>query len=194
MRMEEIRRALAIFVPRTDDQVDPQRQAAVAAVLRQAADDVEVLLIRRAEHPRDPWSGHMAFPGGRVDPGDPTPLAAAVRETREEVGLELEGNAQLLGRLSDAVTFRRRPGIPSVIVPFVFELRTSPDLRLNQEVQEALWVPWSFLADSRHLSVFLWRRRGIPIPMPCYRFQGRVIWGLTLGMLQELIGLVRQAG
>lgn len=194
MRVEEIHRALAAFTPRTRDEVDAHRKAAVAAILRQAGEDVDVLLIRRAEHPRDPWSGHMACPGGRVDPGDATPLAAAMRETREEVGLDLERDARLLGRLSDAVTFRRAVDVPAAIVPFVFELRGAPPLAINHEVQEALWVPWSFLADRRNCSAFLWRRRGIPIPMPCYRFDGRVIWGLTLGMLSELMTLVRRHG
>ncbi len=194
MRVEEIRRALAAFTPRTRDEADAHRKAAVAAILRDADSDVEVLLIRRAEHPRDPWSGHMAFPGGRVDSADATPLAAALRETREEVGLDLERDARLLGRLSDAVTFRRAADVPAVIVPFVFELRGDPPLAINHEVQEAVWVPWSFLADERNRSLFLWRRRGLPIPMPCYRFDGQVIWGLTLGMLCELVTLVRRRG
>lgn len=191
MGIEELRRALAAFTPRTREDVEARRRAAVAAIFRPAGEDVEVLLIRRAEHPRDPWSGHMAFPGGRMDAADPSPLAAAVRETREEVGLELERDARLLGRLSDAVTFRRAADVPAAIVPFVFELQGDPPLAINHEVQETLWVPWSYLADGRNRSVFLWRRRGLPIPMPCVRFQGRVIWGLTLGMLSELMTLVR---
>jgi len=191
MRVHDVAQALAAFQPRRREAVETQRRAAVAAILRDTAHEVEVLLIRRAEHPRDPWSGHMAFPGGRVDPADATPLAAAVRETREEVGLDLERDARLLGRLSDAVTFRRAADVPAAIVPFVFELRADPALRLNHEVQEAVWVPWSFLADEGNRSWFLWRRQGIPIPMPCYRFGDRVIWGLTLGMLLELVSLGR---
>lgn len=192
MRVEEIRRALAAFTPHTRDEVEAHRKAAVAAILRDAGNDVKVLLIHRAEHPHDPWSGHMAFPGGRVEPSDSTPLAAAVRETREEVGLDLQRDARLLGRLSDAVTFRRAADVPAAIVPFVFELLGEPRLAINHEVQEAVWVPWAFLADERNRSVFLWRRRGIPIPMPCYRLGDRVIWGLTLGMLSELLAVVHR--
>lgn len=194
MQVARIRQALSRFTPQHREEVELHRQAAVAAVVRQGEEDVDVLLIRRAEHPRDPWSGHMGFPGGRVEPGDPSPLAAARRETREEVGLDLERDAELLGRLSDVVTFRRAAHIPATIVPFVFELRGASPLHLNHEVQEALWVPWSYLANPRHRSVFLWRRGGIPIPMPCVRYQGRVIWGLTLGMLSELLTIVQQHG
>ena len=75
------------------------KRAAVATILREGLEGPEVLLIRRAENPRDPWSGHMAFPGGREAPEDRDLLATAVRETHEEVGLDLQRSAHLLGRL-----------------------------------------------------------------------------------------------
>ena len=64
-------------------------RAAVAIVVREGTDGPQVLLIRRAEHPGDAWSGHMAFPGGREDPGDESLLATAIRETFEELALDL---------------------------------------------------------------------------------------------------------
>jgi len=68
---------------------DPaQGRAAVAIVVREGTDGPQVLLIRRADHPGDAWSGHMAFPGGREDPQDENLLATAIRETLEEVGLD----------------------------------------------------------------------------------------------------------
>jgi 8-oxo-dGTP pyrophosphatase MutT (NUDIX family) len=97
--VDAVRRALANHSATVVD--DPARpRAAVAVVLRDADDGPEVLLIERARHPEDPWSGHMAFPGGRVDPADSDTRAAAERETLEEVGLPLAG-AELLGRLDD---------------------------------------------------------------------------------------------
>jgi 8-oxo-dGTP pyrophosphatase MutT (NUDIX family) len=87
----------------TEDAGASGRQAAVAAVLRAPPDggDAEILLMRRAERHGDPWSGHMAFPGGRREEGDATLLDTAIREAREEVGLDLRAHGTLLARLPD---------------------------------------------------------------------------------------------
>jgi len=177
--------ALAGASPRLHD---ADRRAAVAVVARDGAAGGELLFIRRAEHPLDPWSGHMAFPGGMVDPGDADPLAAARRETREELGLDLDADAVLLGRLSDVKPMSLRAAL--AISPFVFVLRGTPALLPNEEVQEALWIPWRFFADRRNRSTFFWTRNGVPVPMPCYKFEDRVVWGLTLRMVDELLELV----
>jgi 8-oxo-dGTP pyrophosphatase MutT (NUDIX family) len=177
--------ALAGASPRLHD---ADRRAAVAVVARDGAAGGELLFIRRAEHPLDPWSGHMAFPGGMVDPGDADPLAAARRETREELALDLDADAALLGRLSDVKPMSLRASL--AISPFVFALRGAPALVPNDEVQEALWIPWRFFADRRNRSAFFWARNGVPVPMACYKFEDRVVWGLTLRMVDELLELV----
>ena len=172
---------------RVDEDVPVTRKAAVAAILRDGDGGVELLFIRRAEHPRDPWSGQMGLPGGRVDPGDASPLAAALRETREEIALDLEALGRPLGRLSEVRTHLPLGSVPHSVVPFVFAVDGDPQLRRNEEVQEALWVPLSFLLDRGNRSAFTWLRKGLPLPMPCYTFEGRVIWGLTLKIVDELI-------
>jgi 8-oxo-dGTP pyrophosphatase MutT (NUDIX family) len=177
--------ALAGALPRLHE---ADRRAAVAVVARDGGDGGELLFIRRAEHPLDPWSGHMAFPGGMVDPGDADPLAAARRETREELALDLDADAALLGRLSDVKPLSLRASL--AISPFVFVLRGAPALLPNDEVQEALWIPWRFFADRANRSTFFWTRNGVPVPMPCYKWGERVVWGLTLRMVDELLELV----
>ncbi len=167
--------------------------AAVAAVLREDGSGTEILLIHRAEHPGDPWSGQMGLPGGRVDPVDATAYATAVRETREELTLDLEGCARTLGRLPTMRTHLRSGPGPLTVTPFVFALADEPELCPNYEVQEALWVPLAFFLDRANRSILTWTRARVPLPFPCYRYHGRVVWGLTLRILETLLELPREA-
>src|ERR1700688_4826856 len=96
--LDQIRRALAAHRPRLLEPLPHQAEAAVALVLAGAA-ELALCVIRRAERPGDPWSGHLALPGGRADPADPHPRAVAERETAEEVGLVLD-ERHWLGDLS----------------------------------------------------------------------------------------------
>jgi 8-oxo-dGTP pyrophosphatase MutT (NUDIX family) len=164
--------------------------AAVAAVLRERQGMTELLFIHRAEHPLDPWSGHMSFPGGRIDPGDAGPLAAAKREAEEEVALDLDEQAELIGRLSDLPAMARGRLLPMVIVPFVFHLTGVAELQPNHEVQEVVWVPLGFLADRENVSTLEWRRGDREVTLPCVNYQDHTIWGLTLLMVDELLALV----
>ena len=186
--------ALARHTPASEAGVPDAHKAAVAAVLRESAAGADLLFIRRAEHPRDPWSGQMGLPGGRVDPGDRDPLAAAVRETREELALDLDADARLLGPLSEVRTHLPLGRPPHSVAPFVFALEREATLVPNHEVQEALWVPLAFLADRGNRRSMTWVRGGVPLPMPCYHWGERIIWGLTLRIVDELLDLAAQRG
>ncbi len=188
--LDAVRRALAALRPATADAGPGERRAAVAMALRQTARGAELLFIHRAEHPRDPWSGQMGFPGGRVESDDASPLAAAIRETREELALDLQRDATLLGPLSEVRTHLSHGPAPRLVSPFLFELLADAPLSPNHEVQAAVWVPLAFLADRANRSSMTWVRRGVPLPFPCYRYEGRVIWGLSLRMLDELLDLL----
>lgn len=190
LTVESFRAALGDYQPNLLPDLEGQTRAAVAAVLRPGEDGVEFLFIHRAEDPRDPWSGHMAFPGGRVDPGDADPLAAAVRETNEEVGLDLPTLAEQIGRLSDVAAIGRGRPMNMVINPYVFTVSSTPQLIPNHEVAAVVWVPASYLADYRNRESMEYQRGGLSLELPCYRYQDRLIWGLTLGMVDELLSLV----
>jgi 8-oxo-dGTP pyrophosphatase MutT (NUDIX family) len=166
-------------------------RAAVAIVLREGDRGLDVLMIKRAERDGDPWSGHMGFPGGRSEPGDEHALATAVRETVEEIDLDLDRDGRPLGRLSDLMTRPGRRGGSMVITPFVFATDLeAPQFRCNEEVDEVLWVPLGFLGDHSNRERMSWKTGGIPIDIPCYFYRGRRIWGLSLMMLDELMDLL----
>ncbi len=168
---------------------DAGPRAAVAAVLRpgRAGGDAEVLFIRRAEHPDDPWSGHMAFPGGRRHEDDRSDADTAMRETREEVGLDLAAHGTLITRLADvaAVARGRRTGL--TIAPFVFALHEDPVLRFDPaEVSDALWAPLGPLARGEGAGTLDYEVEGKVVVLPCLHVEGHVVWGLTYRMLQLL--------
>jgi 8-oxo-dGTP pyrophosphatase MutT (NUDIX family) len=185
-----LRQALRRSEPLRESDAIHGPAAAVAAVLREAPAGPELLFILRAEHPSDPWSGDMGWPGGRVDPGDGGPLATALRETREEVAIDLESDGDLIGSLPPVRTHLSAGEGPLWVAPFVFELTGAPQLVPNYEVQEAAWVPLAFLADAANRERFTWIGRGGPIELPRVRYEGRTIWGLTLRMLDDLLAAV----
>ena len=157
-------------------------RAAVAVVLREGADGPELLLIERAKHPEDPWSGHMAFPGGRVDPGDADPQSAAERETLEEVGLSLVG-AELLGRLDDIEGRQGGRKLSLVISAHVYHCADPGELVLNHEVAAALWVPLARLHDAAYHVEYATPYGGYPgilVGEP----ERHVVWGLTYRFLE----------
>ena len=189
--LAEIRSALSAHEPETLPA--PSRgHAAVAVILREVGGVPEVLFIERAKREGDPWSGHMAFPGGRLDPADEGARNAAERETLEEVGVSLAG-AEALGRLDD---LRGHPAAArsgaAVISAFVYHLADPGPLTPNREVEQAFWFPLPSLFDRE-------RRVEYPVTWGGLRYPGilvgeperHVVWGLTYRFLEvffEIIG------
>lgn len=170
----------------------PQGRAAVAIVVRDCVHGPQVLLIRRAEHPGDAWSGHMAFPGGREEPEDENPLATAIRETLEELALDLRQAGRLLGQLAPLPAVARGRPVGMTIVPFVFELTTDAELTYSEEVAEVVWVPLEPLLQGRLRTTFAVDRRGGEFAqLPAHDVDGRIVWGLTYRMLDSLFELLR---
>lgn len=168
-----------------------EKWAAVAMLLRDGPSGPEVLFIRRAEHPRDPWSGHMAFPGGRQHAEDPTLLHTAIRETREEVGLDLSREAEHIGRLDDLQAIARGKPQETVIRPFVFEVNRESRIRVDErEVAEALWAPLLPLYRGEVDTVRPYDWHGTRIEFPAYDVEGRVVWGLTYQMLRSFFRIL----
>lgn len=164
--------------------------AAVSLVLREG-EDLELLLIKRAEAEGDPWSGQMALPGGRRDPSDTTLLQTAIRETEEEVSLPLWQKGVHLGRLPPLVPATTRLP-PITIFPYVFGVPERTEAQVSsREVDEVLWVPLTGLRDPRVAGTVEIRYQDHPSrTFPCWRWGDRVIWGLTYRILSGFFDLL----
>ena len=191
----EIREKLARHSPRYLAASRGLAHAAVAMILREncTSEDHEILIIQRAEHPHDPWSGHLGFPGGRVELSDASPLRAAVRETQEELGISLDACARFMGPLSEIRARSLLQLMPLSIFPFVYEMVKPAALNWNEEVVEANWIPLGFFLNSANRATMGHPRDPKHI-LPCYPIGDRAIWGLSLSMLDELLREVLQLG
>lgn len=180
--------------PEVDRSPPPGPHAAVSAVLRQADAGAEVLLIRRAQQEGDPWSGHMALPGGHREPGDVDLAHTAVRETREEVGLDLDARGQLLARLPLLRAGADGRGRDLSIVPLVFAIEGPYTTRPNPcEVQEIIWAPLRPLLTGAAASQYVHQARHQRYHLPAFDVDGRIVWGLTYRILVDLLSLLEAA-
>lgn len=184
----EIRRAFRTHQPPTLGRAG-RSEAAVALVFRESEGNTEVLFIERAQHPDDPWSGHMAFPGGRRDPTDTTTRGAAERETREEVGVDLT-QAEFLGPLVDLEGFRDGKKVGLVISSFAFFHPDPEELVISEEVAEALWVPIEFLWDPSRQIDYSYRDTGSYPGIKVSPSSSHVVWGLTYRMVQNFLEVI----
>jgi 8-oxo-dGTP pyrophosphatase MutT (NUDIX family) len=154
-----------------------------------SSDGPELLLIRRADYPGDPWSGQVAFPGGREEIGDASLAETAMRETREETGIDIAAEGMLLGTLDDLRP--RSVRLPAIVVrPFVALLDRSEPLVLSSEVAAAFWVPFAALARNES-----WRDdtvvvRGTSISARVFQHEDHIVWGMTERILTQLIALL----
>lgn len=175
--------------PATDE-----AHAAVAAIFRAPTHQAEaqILLIRRAERDGDPWSGHMAFPGGKREASDASLLVTALRETHEEVGLDLERHGRLVTQLPSVSAMTRSKRGPMLVTPFIFVLDEPehPEFVLSSEVVETYWVAVGPMARGEVAMTFPYRHEGVLLQLPAFSVQERVVWGLTHRMLSMLFAIL----
>lgn len=180
---QRVQRALSI---RTPVEVDDASLRAAAVSLVVGSDPDAVLLIRRATRPGDPWSGQMGLPGGHRDTGDPDLLATAIRETFEEVGLQLTPD-MCLGALDD-IAPRTRVLPPIFVRPFVFALPGRPGLTAGDEVAELVWASMDHLEDPAIYRGVTLRIQGEDRTFPAYHVGENVVWGMTERIITGFLG------
>jgi len=192
--MPDVRRLRAALATRPGIAIDSsdglRRLAAIALVLRPGTGepaDPELLMIKRAEAEGDPWSGHVACPGGRMEPGDHDLEQTAIRETWEETGVDLARDGRVLGALDDISP--RTPTLPPIIVrPYVAVVKPELEIVQSSEVAEAFWVPLAALRERA-----AWGIAMVPIhgsgerQVSAFRHGAYTVWGLTERVLRQFL-------
>jgi 8-oxo-dGTP pyrophosphatase MutT (NUDIX family) len=167
------------------------RYAAIALVLRHSdVGEPELLMIKRAEIAHDPWSGHIACPGGRMDPTDRDLEHTAIRETWEETGIDLAADGRILGTLDDISP--RTPALPPIVIrPFVAVVKPEVTIVDSPEVAEAFWVPMSAIRETTSWGKGLVPIRGIgEREVDVFRHGQYTVWGLTHRALTQFVALL----
>ncbi len=195
-RLRVLGEALASHTTDFTDSPPPEAgllQAAVTLAIR-ASPELELLVIKRARSERDPWSGHMALPGGRRDPADRVIRATAVRETHEETGIDLEADGVPLGHLG--IVAPSSVTLPKLtIAPFVYGVGAGVQAYVaSTEIEAVHWVTLEELrAPAARQSVEMALPGGRRI-FPCYNVVGEVVWGLTYRIIHEFLAAYPDSG
>jgi 8-oxo-dGTP pyrophosphatase MutT (NUDIX family) len=178
---------VAAYTPKLAEIDGSPRRAAVALVFRAPADAAtEMLVIRRAVHERDPWSGQMGLPGGRLEPNDTSLEDTAVRETFEETGINIRADGYVIGALDELRP--RTPQLPEIIVrPYVAVVRPNLPVSLSAEVAETLWIPLRVLRDVATQRDSVVHIRGETRTEPSFVIGETVVWGMTNRILRSLL-------
>lgn len=193
LELPDVRRLRAALAARPGVAINAdngRRLAAIALVLRPGAGpdaDPELLMIKRAEAEGDPWSGHVACPGGRMEPGDHDLEQTAIRETWEETGVDLARDGRVLGALDDISP--RTPTLPPIIVrPYVAVVKPELDIVQSSEVAESFWVPLAALRERAAWGTAMVSVRGYgERQVTAFRHGTYTVWGLTERVLRQFL-------
>ena len=171
------------------DRMAPRRSA-VAIIIRFVSQKPEVLLMKRAVQAHDKWSGQISFPGGGAEKIDNNLLQTAIRETVEEVGIDLNQTARYIGQSDDIQAQAKGAFIPMAISPFVFFLTQSTELLLGEEADSAFWFPLESVLTHKYTSTLEYPFSETILKLPCWNYKGYTIWGLTYRMICVFIDIV----
>lgn len=184
----QIERRVGQSAPVVIDPAGFRRRAAVAAILRQRDNDTDVLFIKRSQRPGDIFSAQMAFPGGHWEPGDEDLCATAIRETHEEIGLDLSRHGRLLGHLDfmDVTPVGRHE--PMLIAPYLFALQGElPALRFSHEVASVHWGSIRSMLDGQAQIRREMQVAGGRASYPGFEVDGEIVWGFTYQMVRGFL-------
>jgi 8-oxo-dGTP pyrophosphatase MutT (NUDIX family) len=191
LKIEQIHRSITEHSPIEYPVRETTRQAAVSIVLRAGKKDTEALFILRATRDGDPWSGHMAFPGGHYEVTDDSLRHTAERETWEEIGLDLTGTAKYLGQIDPVQANPRGRDLDMIVTPFVYELSV-PDVTFNPnyEVAGILWGSLREMHEGTSHTMGEFVVGGETVKYPGYAVSDEIVWGLTYRMVDQFFAML----
>ena len=191
LKIEQIHRSITEHSPIEYPVRETTRQAAVSIVLRAGKKDTEALFILRATRDGDPWSGHMAFPGGHYEVTDDSLRHTAERETWEEIGLDLTGTAKYLGQIDPVQANPRGRDLDMIVTPFVYELSV-PDVTFNPnyEVAGVLWGSLREMHEGTSHTMGEFVVGGETVSYPGYAVSDEIVWGLTYRMVDQFFAML----
>lgn len=189
-KIDSIEAQLQDYEAETLEVTQSTRQAAVATILREYEGHTQALFILRATQEGDPWSGHMAFPGGHKEPQDADLQETARRETLEEIGLDLGESGRLLGSLDSVKVNPRGRNIELVVTPYVYVLEKEAKFTLNYEVADVLWGSLNHMYTGDSLTEKDFQIAGQWQSFKGYGVGEQLVWGLTYRMLDHLFNIL----
>lgn len=160
--------------------------ASVMMVMRDTSVGVDMLFIKRPDHPNDTFSGHIAFPGGKMSNEDSDLLETAIRETREEVGIDIRESGRIIGKLDDTKPSNRRADF-IIVTPYVSMLTQEVEIVPNEEVDEYMWIPVEHLLDENNMRIRTKIRDDRYIEDYVFSYDKYIIWGMTGRVLRKFI-------
>jgi len=161
----------------------PETATAAVAIIKSLKPQESFLILRRATHPSDPWSGHFSFPGGRKEAEDNSILETCIRETIEEVGVTL--TPEMMKTQLPVTPAGRNLKSPVWVQPFIFVLHDQPALTVNaREVQSVYWLNSKEFQNSKnHKEVEL-----LPGQLfPAFPIEDYFLWGFTYKLLRSIL-------
>ncbi len=167
--------------------------SSVAIIIRNHEEIYEILFIKRSEREHDNFSGHMAFPGGINEKIDKTGLDTSIRETYEEIGIDLKKDGLFLGQFSDY-----RPVNPKsnhlIVSPYIFFLK-NPTVKINlnqEEVVDTVWIDLKILLELSINSKRTTEKYNQEYQDYVFNYKGYNIWGMTGKILYMFINELKK--
>ena len=162
--------------------------ASVMVILMEEGYEYFILFIKRREYVNDLFSGHMAFPGGKMQKADRSKLETAIRETLEETGIDLKKNGRILGELDDVSPVNPKAN-QYIVTPYLALVGEDALVKPNEEVAEFVWIPLSVFQDEETLEIKVIEKYGMKLEDFTFRYQNYVIWGMTARILRQFLYL-----